>query len=68
MEIFNKIRICALSANANNSQLSDEEFITLAEKEGSINSLKGFEYAFNRNEIQIENVVIRIMLPKDDSH
>lgn len=41
--------------------LTDEEFMSLSEEQGSVYSTTGFEEAFNNNFVSTENCVIRIL-------
>ena len=41
--------------------LTEEEFMTLAEEQGSVYSVPGFEEAFNNNFISTENCVIKVI-------
>lgn len=42
--------------------ISDNEFISEAENQGTVFTEKYFVYAFNHNEIDIENSYIRIIM------
>ena len=60
-------RVYAINVNARNveditiTQLSDEDFISKAEEQGTVYSLKGFQDAFNNDEISSEYFYIRIL-------
>lgn len=43
--------------NKHHTEISDEEFIELAEEEGNVYSLKGFEQAFNRENISDQDII-----------
>ena len=56
-----KINTFDLEYDASPSQWSDEEFIREAEIQGGVYTLKGFEEAFNREEVSAEIDFIRIL-------
>lgn len=44
------------------NEMTDEEFINESEKQGTAYSLEGFQNAFNKEELNISNQVIKIIL------
>jgi hypothetical protein len=57
-----EIKIYIIEVNGKGSDdYTDEEFITLAEQEGTIYSLKGFQDAFNYEDSVSNNHYIRII-------
>lgn len=60
-------RVFLVSVNAeildtvNHKTLSDNEFMGLSEKEGTVYTLKGFQNALNSQEINMENYWVRII-------
>lgn len=46
---------------AENQDMADEEYMTLAEQQGTVYSLKGFQDAFNYTDTINENYYIRII-------
>jgi hypothetical protein len=42
---------------------NDERFMSEAEKQGNVYSLIGFQYAYNKGDINCENSYIRIINP-----
>jgi hypothetical protein len=56
-----EVRVYALNINKINTLLSDPEFQDLAEDEGRVYSLEGFQEAFNRADIDSNLNLIRII-------
>lgn len=46
--------------------LNDEEFIDVAETQGNVYTLEGFQIAFNEDEVSSSNSYIRIIETNDD--
>lgn len=61
-----EIRVYAINVDFCNDEiyakdLSNEDFIYIAEKQGTVYSLKGFEYNFNNEYIDTTNFYIRFI-------
>ena len=63
----NEQRVYAIDINNNqkhNLDLSDEEFIEIAEREGKVYTLKSFQNALNKQELSIDNNWVRFITIK----
>lgn len=63
----NEQRVYAIDINnthQHNSDLSDEEFIEIAEREGKVYTLKSFQDALNKQELSIDNNWVRFITIK----
>ena len=55
------------SGSTNKEDITDEEFMNLAEEEGNVYSLEGFQEAFNNSDVNTEIDIVRfINLPLND--
>lgn len=60
-----EIRVYVVDVHSDTDELipllSDEEFMNVAEHNGTVYTLQGFQYAFNNNEINSSAEFIRII-------
>lgn len=56
-----EIRVYLVDADADNAELTDERFMEVAEQEGLVYSLKGFEEAINWKGLDMDIFFIRFL-------
>ena len=64
LDLMSETRVYVIdtfNVRGNWNDLTDEEFITLAEQDGNIYTLEGFQEAFNAQDINTEIDVIRFI-------